>query len=155
MDCCDVFISCLDSHSDGTHSLQRIHWWASHVMLHFSKSDEEKNSSRMTWGWVHVQLILFFCWIISLIVTQHFCVAQNSVKQMICRHAVCCCLHQQIYTEQSEHMLQSRFKLQVTPRSSAQKNTLYRLLHHRLLSRVFPEHRADCDLPFWGLKCYC
>ncbi len=35
---CDVFISCLDSHSDGTHSLQRIHWWASDVMLHFSKS---------------------------------------------------------------------------------------------------------------------
>ncbi len=25
---CDVFISCLDSHSDGTHSLQRIQWWA-------------------------------------------------------------------------------------------------------------------------------
>ncbi len=24
-----VFISCLDSLSDGTHSLQRIHWWAS------------------------------------------------------------------------------------------------------------------------------
>ncbi len=23
---CDVFISCLDSHSDGTHSLQRIHF---------------------------------------------------------------------------------------------------------------------------------
>ncbi len=23
---CDVFISCLDSHSDGTHSLQSIHW---------------------------------------------------------------------------------------------------------------------------------
>ncbi len=36
---CDVFISCLDSHSDGTHPLQRIHWWASDVMLHFSKSD--------------------------------------------------------------------------------------------------------------------
>ncbi len=35
---CDVFISCLDSHSDGTHSLQSIHWWASDVMLHFSKS---------------------------------------------------------------------------------------------------------------------
>ncbi len=35
----DVFISCLDSHSDGTHSLQRIRWWASDVMLHFSKSD--------------------------------------------------------------------------------------------------------------------
>ncbi len=25
------FISCLDAHSDGTHSLQRIHWWASGV----------------------------------------------------------------------------------------------------------------------------
>ncbi len=33
VDYCDVFISCLDSHSDGTHSLQRIHWWASDVML--------------------------------------------------------------------------------------------------------------------------
>ncbi len=31
------FISCLDSHSDGTHSLQSIHCWASDVMLHFSK----------------------------------------------------------------------------------------------------------------------
>ncbi len=26
VDYCDVFISCLDSDSDGTHSLQRIHW---------------------------------------------------------------------------------------------------------------------------------
>ncbi len=37
MDYCDVFISSLDSHSDGTHSLQRIHWWASNVMLHLSQ----------------------------------------------------------------------------------------------------------------------
>ncbi len=36
VDYCDVFISCLDSHSDGTHSLQRIHCWAGDVMLHFS-----------------------------------------------------------------------------------------------------------------------
>ncbi len=35
VDDCDVFIICLDSHSDGTHSLQSIHWWASDVMLHF------------------------------------------------------------------------------------------------------------------------
>ncbi len=27
----DVFISYLDSHSDGTHSLQRIYYWASDV----------------------------------------------------------------------------------------------------------------------------
>ncbi len=54
---CDVFISCLDSHSDGTHSLQIIHWWASDVMLHLSKSDEETNSSTswMAWTWVNVQ----------------------------------------------------------------------------------------------------
>ncbi len=32
VDYCDVLISCLNSHSDGTHSLQRIHWWASDVM---------------------------------------------------------------------------------------------------------------------------
>ncbi len=37
VDYCDVFISCLGSYSDGTHLLQRIHWWASDAMLHFSK----------------------------------------------------------------------------------------------------------------------
>ncbi len=26
VDYCDVFFSCLDFHSDGTHSLQRINW---------------------------------------------------------------------------------------------------------------------------------
>ncbi len=31
VDYCDAFISCLDSHSDGTHSLQMIHWWGSHI----------------------------------------------------------------------------------------------------------------------------
>ncbi len=36
----DVFISCLDSNSDGTHSLQTIRQWANEGMLHFSKSDE-------------------------------------------------------------------------------------------------------------------
>ncbi len=39
VDYCDVFISCLDSHSDGTHSLQSIHCWASDGIIHFSKSD--------------------------------------------------------------------------------------------------------------------
>ncbi len=45
---CDVFISCLDSHSDGTHSLHRIHWWASDVILHFSKSVLINNGLRMS-----------------------------------------------------------------------------------------------------------
>ncbi len=53
VDYCYVFISCLDSHSDGTHSPHRIHCWDSDEMLHFSKSDEETNSSTswMVWGW--------------------------------------------------------------------------------------------------------
>ncbi len=33
-----VFISCLDSCSHGTHSLRRVHWWASELMLNFFKS---------------------------------------------------------------------------------------------------------------------
>ncbi len=33
VDYCDVFISCLDSHSDGTHSLQSIHWWTGVVWI--------------------------------------------------------------------------------------------------------------------------
>ncbi len=37
-----MFLSAVWTHSDGTHSLQSIHWW-SDVMLHFSKSDEETN----------------------------------------------------------------------------------------------------------------
>ncbi len=38
VDYCDVFISCLNSHSDGTHSLQMIHCRASDVMQNLSKS---------------------------------------------------------------------------------------------------------------------
>ncbi len=51
---CDVFISCLDSHSDGTHSLQRIIGKFLQIC-----SDEETNSSSpwMAWGWVNVQQI--------------------------------------------------------------------------------------------------
>ncbi len=39
-----------------------IHCWASDVMLHFSKSDEETNLSLswMDWGWEHVQQFVFW-----------------------------------------------------------------------------------------------
>ncbi len=68
VDYCDVFISCLDSHSDGTHSLQSIHCWDTDAVTHFSKSDEETNSSSswMDWGWVYFQLIFIFGWTIPL-----------------------------------------------------------------------------------------
>ncbi len=49
VDYCDVFISCLDSHSDGTHSLQSIHCWDTDAETHFFKPDEEINSSNLGW----------------------------------------------------------------------------------------------------------
>ncbi len=57
VDYCDVFISCLDSHSDGTHSLQSIHCWTSDVMIYFSKSDEKKQTHPYI-GW-HAAVYIF------------------------------------------------------------------------------------------------
>ncbi len=59
VDYCDVFIT-VWTHSDGTHSLQSIHWWASDVMLHFSKSDEEETNSSTSWGWAHFRYLCFW-----------------------------------------------------------------------------------------------
>ncbi len=65
---CDVLISCFDSHFDGTHSLQRIHWWVTDVMQKFSKSVSIKthsSSSWMAWGWVYIHTVFIFKWTIS------------------------------------------------------------------------------------------
>ncbi len=65
VDYCDVFISCLDSHSDGTHSLQRIHWWTSDAMLNFFKSVPMKKQTHLhllAWGCIHFQQIWIFGW---------------------------------------------------------------------------------------------
>ncbi len=51
VDYCDVFISCLDSHSDGTHSLQKIYWWASDVMLNISKYVLMKKQTHLLLEW--------------------------------------------------------------------------------------------------------
>ncbi len=59
VDYCDVCISCLDSHSDGTHSLQSIHCWASDGMIHFSKSDEETNSSTSLMEYIFSSFFIF------------------------------------------------------------------------------------------------
>ncbi len=37
--------------SDGAHSLQRIHWWASTVMLNVSKSIRMKKQTHLLLGW--------------------------------------------------------------------------------------------------------
>ncbi len=57
-----MFLS--DSHSDGTHSLQSIHCWDTDAMLHFSKSDEDTNSStsRMAINVILTHELLYFSW---------------------------------------------------------------------------------------------
>ncbi len=56
-----MFLSAVWTHSDGTHSLQRIHWWASDTFLQIC-SDEETNSSLswVTLGWTHFQVFFIF-----------------------------------------------------------------------------------------------
>jgi len=51
VDYCDAFISCLDSHSDGTRSLSWVHWWGSDVMIHFSRSVERRKENHLHLGW--------------------------------------------------------------------------------------------------------
>ncbi len=53
VDYCDIFISCLDSHPDGTHSLQWTHWRASDVMLDSSKSVPMKKQNHLHLSNVH------------------------------------------------------------------------------------------------------
>ncbi len=55
-----VFISCSDSHSGGTHSLQWIHWWANYVMLNFSKSVPMKKQTHLHLGWPEGKFIANF-----------------------------------------------------------------------------------------------
>ncbi len=58
----NVFISCLDSHSGGTHLLQRIHLWASDVMLNFSKSVLMKKLIHLHLGWSEGEYIFILGW---------------------------------------------------------------------------------------------
>ncbi len=46
------------THSDGTHSLQRIHWWATDVMLNISKSVLMKKQTHLHCGFIS----LIFQW---------------------------------------------------------------------------------------------
>ncbi len=45
------YVSCLDSHSDGSHSLQMIHWWTINAMLNFSKSVLMKKLNNLYLEW--------------------------------------------------------------------------------------------------------
>ncbi len=71
-DYCDVFISSLDSHSDGTHSLQKICWWASDVMIHFSKSVLMKKQSHLYLEWPEGSFFSSFFYFIFIFLNYAF-----------------------------------------------------------------------------------
>lgn len=60
MDYCDAFIRCLYIRSDGNHSLQKLYWWASDVMLIFSKSVPLK---KQTLPWIAWKGVHFHFWV--------------------------------------------------------------------------------------------
>jgi len=62
VDYCDVFSSCFDTHSDGTHSLQRIHCWASDIILNFSRSVLMKKQTHLHLESVNFKHIFIFFW---------------------------------------------------------------------------------------------
>ncbi len=70
---------CHSSPSEGTHSLQRMHWWASDVMLHFSKyvlMKKRSSTSWMTYEWIKCHTFFIsgglFIWSLPVISRQLF-----------------------------------------------------------------------------------
>ncbi len=59
---------CFYSYSDSTHSLQMIHWWASDVMLNFSKSVPIKKWTHLQLGWPESDYIFNYFLSIPLII---------------------------------------------------------------------------------------
>ncbi len=57
-----VFLSAVWTHSDGTHSLQRIHWWASDVMLNLSKTVLMKKQTHQRLRWPECKYIFRKVW---------------------------------------------------------------------------------------------
>ncbi len=101
VDYCDVFNSCLDSHSDGTHSLQRIHCWDTDAMLHFKWCNANVNfwvnyslifkneifrmfSNNQKW-WQHHTIctvsLFFFAYTVFVTLCWFLCAMTNAVKQ--------------------------------------------------------------------------
>ncbi len=54
-----VFFSCLDSHSDGTHSQQRIHWWASIIAKFLQIILTKKQTHQHIWDGPKVSQLFF------------------------------------------------------------------------------------------------
>ncbi len=56
---CDVFIICLDSHSDGTHSTQKIHWRSRLISQNLFQWMNKVILDDLTEGKTHFQQIFF------------------------------------------------------------------------------------------------
>ncbi len=69
---CNVFISCLDSHSDGTHSLERIHWWASDAFLQIWWRNKLIYILDGLGKYSQIIIIIIFWWTIPLSKSLHF-----------------------------------------------------------------------------------
>ncbi len=89
VDYCDVFISCLDSHSDGTHSPQRIHWWASDVILLLSTSVSMSKETNVLDGQrvSHLSAYFHFWWTFTITIKSsyalHFCPENVQLNKMV------------------------------------------------------------------------
>ncbi len=78
-----VFISCLDSPSDGTHSLQRIYWWASDVMHNFSKICSDKKQPVYILYGLNFLCVHFVCTFSANFNFRLFCLIWNAVNSLL------------------------------------------------------------------------
>ncbi len=77
---CGRLINCFDSHSDGTHSLQGIDWWANCVMFLQICSYEETNASTYWMAWLNlikchnffIQFSNVHGYCIAILIAKHF-----------------------------------------------------------------------------------
>ncbi len=96
-------ISCLDSHSDGTHSLQRIHWKVSDAMLNFLLSVQMVKKTHLYLGWPEGEYILstfIFGWTIRIVSNSEYilstvkvCNASQVFETFICRYPLSESIH--------------------------------------------------------------
>ncbi len=82
VDYCDVFIRCLDS--DGTHSLQSIHSWASDVMLNFQQICIFAWTIPLSFE-AHVRGLWILCWIMRSLQVKK--AEKHCLKQIISFHS--------------------------------------------------------------------
>ncbi len=135
------FYQLFDSHSDGTHSLQRIHWWASDVMLNFSKSVLIKKQTHLHIEWpkrVNFQHFVIFEWAVPLKNGYLLsCKIQKSLRNW--STASCCLsLYQQNSTREPERRT-----------SSGENSTMMGNTHDTLTTATMSEHEHMQCLRKW------